>query len=269
LSVIGTAITGDQRWVELEGADNTRDLGGLAVAGGAAHTRFGRLLRAGTLQDLTPDDVAHLTDVLGVQTVVDLRLPDEAAREGSALYGIPAVRYFSLPLSSTGKIRSDIVADGAEMDIVGHYVALAEGSAANIVTAARIFADDMRWPAIFHCAAGKDRTGVLAAVVLDAVGVSREAIIADYALTGQRMKQISARLLRHATYRDMQALSSGIKGAATADEESMAAFLDELHARYGSGAGYLTAHGMTARELAALRDALVVLDGQDEMLTTV
>jgi len=193
-------------------------------------------------------------------------------REGSALSGILAVRYFSLPLSSTGNVRADIVADGAEMDIVGHYVALLEGSAANIVTAARIFADDMSRPAIFHCAAGKDRTGVLAAVVLaavvldavvldavgvDAVGVGREAIIADYALTGQRMKQIIARLLPLATYRDMQALSRGVKGAATADEESMAAFLDELHARYGDGADYLTAHGLTAGELAALRAALV------------
>jgi protein tyrosine/serine phosphatase len=136
-------------------------------------------------------------------------------------------------------------------------VALLESSAANIVTAVRIFADDVSGPAIFHCAAGKDRTGVLAAVVLDAVGVGREAIIADYALTGQRMKQISARLLRLATYRDMQALSRGIKGAATADEESMAAFLDELHGRYGSGAGYLTAHGLVGRDLAALRAALV------------
>jgi protein-tyrosine phosphatase len=98
---------------------------------------------------------------------------------------------------------------------------------------------------------------VLAAVMLDAVGADREAIIADYALTGQRMKQISALLLQLATYRDMQALSRGIKGAATADEESMAAFLDELHARYGGGAGYLVAHGMTADEFAALRDALV------------
>jgi len=71
------------------------------------------------------------------------------------------------------------------------------------------------------------------------------------------MKQISTRLLRLATYRDMQALSRGIKGAATADEESMAAFLDELHGRYGSGAGYLTAHGMTGVELGALRTALV------------
>jgi len=256
LSITGTTVTHHQRWIELEGADNTRDLGGLAAVDGG-RTRFGRLLRAGTLQDLTADDVTHLTEDLGVRTVVDLRLADEAAREGSALSGIPAVRYFSLPLSSTGKIRSDIVTDGAEMDIVGHYIALLEGSATNIVTAARIFADDMRTPAIFHCAAGKDRTGVLAAVVLDAVGVGREAIIADYALTGQRMKQISTRLLRLATYRDMQALSRGIKGAATADEESMAAFLDELHGRYGSGAGYLTAHGMTGVELGALRTALV------------
>jgi protein-tyrosine phosphatase len=258
LSITGTTVTHNQRWIELEGADNTRDLGGLTVPGGG-RTRFRRLLRAGTLQDLTAGDVRYLTEILGIRTVVDLRLTDEAAREGSALSGIPTVRYFSLPLSSAGNIRSDIVADGAEMDIVGHYVALLEGSAANIVTAARIFADDMSRPAIFHCAAGKDRTGVLAAVVLDAVGVSREAIIADYALTGQRMKQISARLLRLATYRDMQALSRGIKGAATADKESMTAFLGELHARHDGGAAYLTAHGMTAGELAALRAALVEL----------
>ncbi len=256
MSITGTTVTHNQRWIELAGADNTRDLGGLATDGGG-RTRFGRLLRAGTLQDLTADDVTHLTEELGVRTVVDLRLADEAAREGSALSGIPAVRYFSLPLSSTGNVRSDIVADGAEMDIVGHYVALLGGSAANIVAAARIFSDDTTTPAIFHCAAGKDRTGVLAAVVLDAVGVSREEIIADYALTGQRMRQISARLLRLATYRDMRALSRGVKGAATADQESMAAFLDDLHSRYGSGAEYLSAHGLSAGELTALRSALV------------
>jgi protein-tyrosine phosphatase len=256
LSVIGTEVNHHQRWVELEGADNTRDLGGLPVADGG-RTRFHRLLRAGTLQDLTADDVRYLTEDLGIRTVVDLRLPDEAEREGSALSDIPAVRYLCLPLSSAGNIRSDIVADGAEIDIVAHYVALLEGSAANIVTAVRAFADDLSRPAIFHCAAGKDRTGVLAAVVLDAVGVSREAIIADYALTGQRMKQISARLLRLATYRDMQALSRGIKGAGTAEEESMAAFLDELHGRYGSAAGYLSSHGVSSRELAALRAALI------------
>ena len=85
----------------------------------------------------------------------------------------------------------------------------------------------------------------------------RDVRFADYALTGQRMRQISARLLQLATYRDMQALSRGIKGAATADEESMAAFLDQLRGRYGGGAGYLTAHGLSGGELAALRATLV------------
>ena len=137
-------------------------------------------------------------------------------------------------------------------------VALLEGSAANIVTAACVFADNVERAGHFPLRGRQGRTGVLAAVVLDAVGVGREAIIADYALTGQRMKQISGfRLLRLATYRDMQALSRGIKGAATADEESMAAFLDQLYGRYGGGSGYLTAHGMTPGELAALRATLV------------
>src|SRR3984957_32076 len=91
LSRVGAAIADEQRWIDLEGADNTRNLGGLPVLGGG-HTRFGRLLRAGTLQDLTADDVTLLTEDVGIQTVVDLRLPDEAAREGSALSGIRAVR---------------------------------------------------------------------------------------------------------------------------------------------------------------------------------
>ena len=246
-----------QRWVDLDGADNIRDLGGLPVTGGGC-TRFRRLLRSGTLQDLTAGDVTHLVNVMGVRTVVDLRLSDEAEREGSALSDIPAVRYFSLPLSSAGNIRSDMVADAAEMDIVAHYLALLEGSASNIVGAVRVFADEAELPAIFHCAAGKDRTGVLAAVVLDAVGISSEAIIADYALTAQRMRRISARLARLETYQRMLAVSDGIKGAATADVTSMAEFLDELRRRHGGGAGFLTANGVSRRELEALRTALVM-----------
>ena len=249
-------MPGDQRWIDLDGADNMRDLGGLPVAGGG-RTRSDLLLRSGTLQDLTADDVSYLVKDVGVHTVVDLRLTDEAEREGSALADIPVVRYLSLPLSSAGHIRADTVADAAGMDIVAHYVALLEGSSENIVTAVRVFADEVNLPAVFHCAAGKDRTGVLAAVVLDAVGVSREAIIADYALTAQRIRQISARLLRLETYREMQALTNGVKGAATAEAASMASFLDELHGQYGGGTGYLEAHGMDSGELAALRATLV------------
>jgi hypothetical protein len=80
LTVTETRMPGDQRWIDLDGADNMRDLGGLEVTGGG-RTRFDRLLRSGTLQDLTADDVSYLVKDMGVHTVLDLRLPDEAERE--------------------------------------------------------------------------------------------------------------------------------------------------------------------------------------------
>jgi protein-tyrosine phosphatase len=250
------AAPDSRRWIELDGADNIRDLGGLAVAGGG-RTRLGRLLRSGTLQDLTAGDVEHLVDSLGVRTVVDLRLADEAEREGSALAGIPALSYVSLPLRSADQVRSDAVADAGEMDVVGHYLAYLAGSGDNIVSAARIFAGEPNLPAVFHCAAGKDRTGVLTAVILDAIGVTTEAIMADYALTTERLKRIRARLSRLETYRTMMAAARLVKGAGTADAALMGAFLDTLRARHGGGYGFLSAHGMSASELSALRAALV------------
>lgn len=250
------AAADSQRWIALDGADNIRDLGGLAVADGG-RTRFGRLLRSGTLQALTAGDVAHLVNSRGLRTVVDLRLADEAEHEGSALAGVPAVNYLSLPLRSADVIRSDVVADAREMDVVGHYLAFLAGSADSIVSAARVFAVEPNLPAVFHCAAGKDRTGVLAAVILDAIGVTSEAIMADYALTTQRLKQIRARLAQLETYRTMMAAARLVKGSGTADAASMAAFLDTLRERHGGGRGYLSAHGMSDSELSALRAALV------------
>lgn len=252
----GAVAPDSQRWIELDGADNIRDLGGLAVADGG-QTRLGRLLRSGTLQDLTVGDVEHLVNSMGLRTVVDLRLADEAEREGSALAGIPAVSYISLPLRSADHVRSDAVADAGEMDVVGHYLAYLAGSADNIVSAARIFAGEPNLPAVFHCAAGKDRTGVLTAVILDAIGVTSEAITADYALTTQRLKRIRARLARLETYRTMMAAARLVKGAGTADAALMGAFLDTLRERHGGGYGFLRAHGMSASELSALRAALV------------
>lgn len=256
MSDTGAPESSSQRWIDLDGADNVRDMGGLPVTGGG-RTRFGRLLRSGTLQDLTAADVACLVGTIGVRTVVDLRLSVEAEREGSALSGTREVSRISLPLRSAGHPRSDTVADAREMDVVGHYVAFLAGGAGNIVSAARVFADHANLPAVFHCAAGKDRTGVLAAVVLDAIGVTDEAIIADYALTTQRLARIRARLARFETYRTMMAASRRVKGAGTADPESMAAFLSQLRERHGGGYEFLAAQGMSRSELAALRAALV------------
>jgi protein-tyrosine phosphatase len=241
-------------WVDLAGADNVRDLGGLPVAGGG-RTRRGALLRSGTLQQLTAADVRILVEDVGVRTVVDLRLADESEQEGSALLGVDGIDYLSLPLWSADRVRADTVAY-AEMDIVDHYVAFLEGSAETIVTAAKTFADPSRLPAVFHCAAGKDRTGVLAAVVLDAVGVTRDAIVADYARTEERIEAIRARLAELETYRRMRAVARG-RGTMTATADTMSRFLHRLDGDYGGGAGYLRTHGATDDDVRRLRGAVV------------
>jgi protein tyrosine/serine phosphatase len=241
-------------WLDLDGADNVRDLGGLPVVGGGS-TRRGILLRSGTLQDLTDADVALLVDTVGLRTVVDLRLHDEAEREGSALRDVAGITHHALPLWSADRVRADAVADTG-MDVVDHYVAFLEGSAESVVAAARVFAAPDSLPAVFHCAAGKDRTGVLAAVLLDAVGVTAEAIVTEYALTEQRIEAIRARLARLETYRRMQAVVKG-RGVMVASEDTMERFLEHLRASYGGGVGYLGAHGFTDAELSALKRALV------------
>jgi protein tyrosine/serine phosphatase len=241
-------------WVDLAGADNVRDLGGMPVDGGG-RTRRGMLLRSGTLQHLTSADVGVLIGEVGVRTVVDLRLADESQREGSALLGVDGIDYLSLPLWSADSVRADTVAY-AEMDIVDHYVAFLEGGAETVVAAVRTFADPTRLPALFHCAAGKDRTGVLAAVVLDAVGVTRDAIVADYARTEERIEAIRARLAELETYRRMRAVARG-RGTMSANADTMARFLDHLGADYGGAAGYLRKHGATEDDLRGLRAALV------------
>jgi hypothetical protein len=142
------------------------------------------------------------------------------------------------------------------MDVVDHYVAFLEGSPESIVGAARLFSSPGSLPAVFHCAAGKDRTGVLAAVVLDAVGVTSAAIVDEYALTEQRIDAIRARLARLETYRRMRAVVQG-RGVMSASGDTMRRFLGHLHAEYGGGGGFLAAHGLTPVEIAALRLALV------------
>jgi protein-tyrosine phosphatase len=243
-------------WIDLDGADNVRDLGGLPTRDGR-RTRSRRLLRSGTVQELTREAVTYLVEGIGLRTVVDLRMPAEAEREGSALSGVDGVRYLSLPVRAADRIRSDAVADVREMDVVDHYVSYLVGSPSTIVAAAREFCLADNLPALFHCAAGKDRTGVLAAIVLDAVGVETSAIIADYALTAERIDAIRSRLRRLETYREMQAVIARSGGWMSADGAEMARFLVVLTERYGGGAAYLAAHGMTNDELADLTAALV------------
>jgi protein-tyrosine phosphatase len=241
------------RWIEFAEVDNARDLGGLPVSGGGS-TRFGVAYRSSTLQELTEADRELLLGRIGLTTLIDLRSPEEAAREGYGLLGEADVHPVNLPVRKAGAVAADAVPDASRVNLGELYGKFLHGGAESLVSAARIIADTGRHAVLFHCAGGKDRTGVLAAVLLDAVGVPAEEVVADYALTGLRLERIRARLVRLTSYRNLPPVRTGVLGT---DPSVMRRFLTHLHTEYGGGASWLREHGLGEGELQSLRKVLV------------
>jgi len=266
----------DGRWLRLDGAVNVRDLGGLPTLDGG-RTRHGVAFRADNLQDLTADDVAALVEALGVRTVIDLRTAAETRHAGLGPLHAAGLAHRHLSLvpdaglllptaTEDGDDAAAAAAASAAEDVrvlpdragttpVDVYLGYLGEAPEAVVEAVRILADPASGPVVFHCAAGKDRTGVLAALVESAVGVTREAVLADYLATAERVPAILDRLRQSAAYaRDLAdtALSAHLPRA-----ETLAAVLDALDAQWGGAPGWLLAHGLAAEHLDALRGRLV------------
>ncbi|MGI8331604.1 tyrosine-protein phosphatase [Actinomadura scrupuli] len=276
------------RWIELDGAVNVRDLGGLATPDGGT-TRFGRVLRADNLQDLSPQDVRRLTGDLALRDVIDLRSGPEVALEGPGpLTRAAGVSIHHLSLFAEGGEYTDVEADvppestegdgpearGPRVDIdkvlpwqdrrdeagqeadrsVGHYLGYLRERPDSVVNALRVMAAS-EGAALVHCAAGKDRTGVVCALALEAVGVLREEVVADYARTGERLESILRRLRASTTYAadlDSRPADSHLPHAYIMDK-----FLATLDENHGGALGWLTSHGWTGADTRALRARLI------------
>lgn len=246
------------RWLPLQGADNARDLGDLPLRDGGT-TRSRRLLRTDTVQELTEADVALLAGY-PVGLVVDLRTPVEAQREGGGPWGEHPVDYLNLPFVPDSVIVPDdprhevVVADRLQTDRVEHYLDYLRLAAPRVIAALEAVAQPRDDAVLFHCAAGKDRTGVLAALILEAAGVERDAVLDDYALTNERLHLIGARLARLPTY-------SGYVGRLrpedmAADRTTMKGFLERLDQEYDGAVGWLRSAGGSDELVAHLRARL-------------
>lgn len=253
-------------WIELEGAVNVRDLGGLPTTDGGT-TVPGRVLRSENLQGLTPGDVTKLVDEIGLTTVVDLRSTNELTVEGPApLDAVGGVRHAHHPLlrelfDLTDAAKAALLTEAAEADrnrypddlMCGHYLGYLENRPEEVAAALRAIATSPG-AAIVHCAAGKDRTGVICALALTAAEVEPEAIVADYTASSERIEAIIERLSRSKFY------AGGVTRVPvrthTPRAETMTAFLEQLDARYGGLKGWAARHGLTVGELAMLRAKL-------------
>jgi protein-tyrosine phosphatase len=252
------------RWIDLDGAVNARDTGGLVTEDGGA-TVPGRLLRSDNLQELSPADITRLIRDLGLTTVVDLRSTAELVSEGPApLQAVDAVRHVHLPVLPEVGAATDMVADVLltrdDLDrhrypadpICGHYLGYLEDRPGQLVGALRTIAGS-DGTVLVHCAAGKDRTGVVVALALSAAGVRPEAIVADYAATGERTEALVERLRRSPTYAD----DINSKPPRPPRPDTMAAFLEQVGARYGGTRRWLAEHGFGDADLDLLRAKLL------------
>jgi hypothetical protein len=242
------------RWLALEGLDNVRDVGGLPLRDGG-HTRPGVLLRSASLHYMTPGDVEHLVDVLGLKLVLDLRTRREVDRDGPTAVARAGVETVWLSfLAENGEPLPQ--ADDDVDPMVHNYLGYLSQRGENVAEAVRRLAAPDAGPALVHCAAGKDRTGVLVALVLDAVGVQRPAVIADYVLSAEQVPAMFRRWTTAAGEPMPADLTRHLPRA-----EVMATLLARLDAEHGVGeaggaAGWLRANGLDDADLDRLRSRL-------------
>jgi len=181
------------RTLDFEGCVNFRDLGGYRTADGRT-VAWRRLFRADGLNKLTPADRAQLRD-LGLSTVIDLRTTDEAAQRGSFPVDEVPVRYVGLPLTDVLPATEDLPAWKEAAYVATRYGAMVSDGGPVLTEAIRVLASGDSLPAVMHCSAGKDRTGVLSALVLAFLGVPDETIVEDYALSAAAMERLLGRLM--------------------------------------------------------------------------
>jgi protein-tyrosine phosphatase len=240
-----------RRVVDLEGCLNFRDLGGYPTEDGRT-VRWRQVYRSDALHHLTPADVARVRDELGIAAVVDLRSTAELRGEGRGPLAREPIGFHHLPLFDGQEARPEGWPPIATL--ADRYVLLAEIAQAPIARLIRVLAE-AGGPVVYHCAAGKDRTGVVSAVLLGLLGVRDEVIVADYAATQENLEAIIERLMAARGYQTM--LSALPPDTLHAEAETMVAFLARIRERYGSMHGYARAAGVMEALVGRLAERLL------------
>jgi protein-tyrosine phosphatase len=240
------------RLVVLEGSFNFRDLGGYETLDGRT-VRWRRLFRADGPHALTASD-AHVLGELGLETVIDLRTVDETEQRGRYHDSVGAATFHHLPMTDVLPEEAEL-REWVDAAYVGdHYARIARRGASAIAAAISIMSSPDALPAMFHCSAGKDRTGVLAAIVLGLLGVPDETIVADYSLSRDGMDRMLAWLRERAA--DPTELERYAPAIRSAEPTAMRVFLAGLRDQYGSFDGYAAALGL-AGEVTSIRAAVL------------
>ena len=254
--VIRSGREGRSRWLPMEGCVNFRDLGGYRNRQGQT-VRWRRLFRSDALQDLTPADATYAIEQLNIRLVVDLRNSDEAERDGKGPLPELGTEYRHFPFLEERGFPPFTGGDVVER-LLATYQWLIHNSGPRVAEAVNAIGVSVgsdpaegRGGVVFHCSAGKDRTGLLAALILEVLGVDEETIEADYLLTNEAVEGILQRI------KAMQPHASPTAQSLAAQPVAFQSFQDTLHRDYGGAESYLWKHGVSREAVERLRRSLL------------
>ena len=235
------------RYWALEGTHNLRDVGGYPARAGS--TRWHTLLRSDSLHRLPASSQRSLIEY-GLQMVIDLRTEEESATAPDVFAYSDAVGYVHLPM-----LAPHIIDQHRAETLEDLYLILVERCQNQIGYVVSLLADGGAVPAIVHCSAGKDRTGLVIAVLQDLVGVDRETIVEDYLQTARHMAELRADLRSTAAQigYNLERLDRMLECRANA----IVSALDHIDSRYGGTREYVRAAGIEDDTLERLHSLLV------------
>jgi protein-tyrosine phosphatase len=247
-------VTLHERELAWDGLLNVRDLGGHTTEDGA-ETHYGRIVRADSVRRLTDAGWQALTDY-GVRTVVDLRTDEELAADPPAELPVDVVHVSVLEEDADVFAQADKASEEAVTSSLATrdvYLIFLERFKENFARAVAEIAQAREGGVVVHCAGGKDRTGIVTALILRLAGVDAEQIAADYAISEERLKPRHDLWLAEAA---TEAERERIRRIAVTPPDAMLGVLEELDRRYGGVEDYLRAGGLTDEDLARVRARL-------------
>ena len=260
-----------ERVIDLQGTSNTRDIGGYSTTDGRV-VEYGQILRSDKLSRLTADDFAEL-EAIGVKTVIDLRTQREHDHDPTVWQGEQPPRFIHLPIGDADDpwyrkqnrmVKSNRFSAAQSTDqMIDGYRMIADVGVPSYRRLMDIVLDPANHPVLIHCNAGKDRSGVAVALILEALGVDRETIMDEYLLTNDiaRAAEKAERMAK--SRRDSGIRRSGrtpsaeawfpLIGVAPEMLETYWAYIDE---GYGSMDAFLAELGVGSQERSDLAASL-------------